>query len=144
MITAQDVWEQFEFNPLTGLLYRGGEVAGYINNCGYRSISIHNTKCLAHRLVLLWRYGVWPSHSVDHISGIRIDNRISNLRDVTHKVNTRNRRNVGVSFHQKSGKYRAYVNRDGKQYHLGLHQTKEQAQLAREVYDNNEAADCSS
>ena len=115
-----------------------------INGGGYRCISLKNTKFFAHRLIWLWRYGVWPSQTVDHISGIRNDNRITNLRDVTHKVNTRNRRNAGVSFHRRSGKYRAYVTRNGNQIHLGLHQTKEQAQLAREVYDNNEAADCSS
>ena len=38
-------------------------------------------------------YGKWPENEIDHINGIKDDNRINNLRDVTNRQNALN---VGV------------------------------------------------
>lgn len=69
----------------------------------------------------------------DHINGNRIDNRRENLRLVTKSQNMRNQgisaRNKtgykGVSKHQ--GKYRAYINVEKKQRHLGVFEDKKEA-----------------
>jgi hypothetical protein len=42
----------------------------------------------------------------------------------------------GVSFHKKSGRWRAYITFKGRQYHLGLYDTPEQAAGAREEAEN--------
>lgn len=46
---------------------------------------------LAHRVVFAFIHGKWPTHEIDHIDRVRTNNRPSNLRDVPHRVNMRNR-----------------------------------------------------
>ena len=136
MITAEVVREQFEYNPLTGLLYRAGKVAGYIQSRGYRVISVCGIKTQAHRLIWLWLYGEWPTEDIDHINRVKDDNRPWNLQHISHKLNTQ-RRQGGVSFHRRSNKWRAYVHRDGEHIHLGLFETKEEALEARRKYETD-------
>ena len=49
-----------------------------------------------HRLAWLMAYGVWPSGDIDHINGDRQDNRLCNLRDVSHSRNLFNRQAPSV------------------------------------------------
>ena len=75
---------------------------------------------------------------VDHINGDHLDNRKCNLRIATVKENSRNAgiRNdntsgfKGVSFFRRRGKYRAYINIDQKQKHLGYFDDPEEAARA--------------
>ncbi|MGL9722094.1 HNH endonuclease signature motif containing protein [Symbiopectobacterium sp.] len=59
-------------------------------------ITYYSTKpkkrCRAHRLAWIYVYGVEPDGEIDHINGIRSDNRICNFRIVDDKQNARNRR----------------------------------------------------
>lgn len=87
---------------------------------------------LAHRLAWFLHYGVWPAGSIDHINGIRHDNRLVNLRDVTAAENSMNRRGEvnasgypGVTKCHKRWGARIVVN--GKRLWLGQHDTPEQA-----------------
>lgn len=45
----------------------------------------------AHRIAWALYYGAWPEKEIDHWNGDRADNRIRNLRDVSHLENSRNR-----------------------------------------------------
>jgi hypothetical protein len=45
---------------------------------------------LAHRLAWLYMYGELPKLCIDHINGVKNDNRISNLREVTSILNQQN------------------------------------------------------
>lgn len=62
---------------------------------------------------------------VNHINGIRTDNRIENLEIVTNRVNCMNRNIVksskytGVSFNKKSKKWRSGIRINGKRVELG-------------------------
>lgn len=40
---------------------------------------------------------------------------------------------VGVSYRKGNGKWRAYIQTDGVQYHLGFYATAEEAHLARQA-----------
>ena len=60
------------------------------NKNGYHQGAIFGRQISAHTVVWAWVHGDWPEHEIDHINGKRHDNRIENLRDVTHAVNTRN------------------------------------------------------
>ncbi len=58
-------------------------IKGMINYKTYRE----------HRLVWIWHNGDINSKlEIDHINRIHFDNRIENLREVTHKTNMKNRK----------------------------------------------------
>ena len=84
--------------------HRAGTEAGSIKN-GYKSITItyqcKRYKYYAHRLAWFIYYGEWPKNQIDHINGVRTDNRIKNLRSVTV---SENRKNAKLRIDNKSGR----------------------------------------
>ena len=78
-----------------------------------------NKNMYAHRVIWAMHHGDWPAGEVDHVNGDRTDNRISNLRDVTHVQNARNvsvrdgRVFTGIYFDKKWGKWYENVGRNG-------------------------------
>ena len=83
--------------------------------------------------------GKWPIHQVDHINGMRADNRWHNLRDATPLQNARNRRptkatgsgRVGVCFDRNRSKWSAYIGIDNRTISLGFYADIEEAVAAR-------------
>jgi HNH endonuclease/AP2 domain len=80
-------------------------------------------------------YGAWPSKNIDHINGVKTDNRIANLRDVSQSINGENRAAprkstrsgfLGVT-KDKDGKFRAQISVGGKNTHLGVFAVAEEA-----------------
>ena len=67
---------------------------------------------------------------VDHENGDRKDNRISNLRWVTHQQNCFNTKAKGCTFDKRAGKWRAQIIVDRKYIYLGYHDTEEEAHAA--------------
>ena len=137
-ITAEDVWERFEFNPLTGQLFYKGKPAGSLRSDGYVRIQIKRKSYYAHRLIWLWVHGKWPENIIDHKDGRRNDNRSWRLRSANHLLNNQNRSdNPGVCYVPKRKRYRAYITRDGIYKHIGFYKTEEEARLARANYEAN-------
>lgn len=72
---------------------------------------------------------------VDHIDGNSLNNRRSNLRLATVSENAMNRGRTkrnrtgykGVSFHRGNGRWRARIQREGKEHTLGYFDTPEEA-----------------
>jgi hypothetical protein len=128
------------------------ESVGTINSDGYRCIGISGKIYKAHRLAWLYVYGELPNGVIDHINGDKLDNRISNLRDVSCKVNSQNMRKSknnnsiltipGVYQEKRSSKYRVKLNINGEQRHFGNYETKEEAEavcieMRRKYYIGN-------
>ena len=142
--------EKLFYNPDTGdlawknntLWTKAGHKAG--TNCnGYIKVSINRIIMPAHRIALAMTNGSWPFGEVDHINGNRSDNRLCNLREVTHQQNCLNRSKAnnnksgyaGVSWHSGGKKWQAHISIAGKSIYLGLFESAESARDAR-----NEAA----
>lgn len=119
--------------------YAGNEAFTSANGHGYRKGSIYGVMFQAHRVIWAIHYGEWPSDQIDHINGVRNDNRISNLRVVTNQENGRNSSMrsdntsgvCGVCWHKASGKWHAHIMVDGRSKHLGLFPTIAAAAAAR-------------
>jgi hypothetical protein len=113
-----------------------GKIAGWIDEYGYRRISIDGRNYRAHRLAYLYVYGLNPKE-IDHIDvhGSKSDNRIKNLRAATSAQNRQNRgirRDnkygiKGISFHKKIGKWYAEIQSNNERFYLGCFASKDEA-----------------
>lgn len=146
-ITCEMVHYLFDYDETTGIFKNRtsrshnslkGSVVGSFDKDGYVQIGIGKRKLKAHRMAWLYVYGEWPSLDIDHINGVRSDNRIANLRVVSKAQNQQNRLAVqknnrtgypGVSVFQNY--YRARIHVNGRELYLGLYKTPE---LAAEAY----------
>ena len=75
---------------------------------------------------------------IDHIDGEKLNNRIENLRVVTCQQNSFNQRAKGYYWHKKAQKWQARIQIDGKNKHLGLFESEQEAHQAylksKEIY----------
>jgi len=109
------------------------KIAGNLDSHNYIIIRINKKAYKAHRLAWLYVYGEWPKNYIDHINGIRNDNRIENLQDVTKRKNQQNQKLhrqgnlVGASYHKASNKWQARILINGIRIYLGLYNTELEA-----------------
>lgn len=113
---------------------QAGSIAGGVMQNGYKRVRIDKVSYQLHRVIYVWHYGEFDKDLyVDHINGCKTDNRIENLRLVTHQENAFNMQNIkGYSYCDKTGKYRATIKTGGRTKMLGDHDTAENAQAAYE------------
>lgn len=145
-ISPKELQNILHYNPKTGIFiwlnptssrHKSFDTAGHYDKNGYVLISINREIYRAHRLAFFYMTGVWPSKSIDHMNGVRNDNRWCNLREVTSAQNHQNRRKahsnnkyglLGVSNHR--GRIRSTINVNGKHVMLGYFDTPEDAHQA--------------
>lgn len=112
---------------------RAGDRAGYKHRTGYLELEVNGKSFLAHRVCWLLHFGTMPEGQVDHINGIRDDNRISNLRVVANRTNSQNRKChregklVGACFVPRKKKYLSSIRISGKNVSLGYYLTEKEA-----------------
>lgn len=106
---------------------------------GYCCGKVYSKKLKAHRVIWAIHHGAWPDGEIDHINGVRNDNRIENLRVVTSAENNQNRpmpKNntssvMGVNWHKHKSKWIAQIQCNGKNIHLGYFDSLDDASAAR-------------
>lgn len=147
-LTAERLREVLSYDPETGIFRRKvataqcikvGAIAGSPHSKGYLRIMVDNRSYLAHRLVWLYVYGRWPADQLDHINGVRSENRIANLREATSAENNQNRaissnntsRHQGIYWNSFAGKWHAQIMLAGRMHHIGLFKKIEDAVSAR-------------
>lgn len=112
-----------------------GAVVGTVDGKGYLHVNILGRFYRVHRIVYLLHYGCNPDAHIDHINGVRSDNRPVNLRVADDKQNQGNVAGYahnssgfrGVSRNSKSGKWHAQIKIGGVQTYLGRFDTPEEA-----------------
>lgn len=149
-LTQELVRKFLDYDPETGVFHwkvyraqnaRAGQRAGHLlSRTGYIQILLLRGVYFAHRLAWMHHYGRWPDGHIDHINGVRDDNRIANLREATDQVNTQNQRRarsdcksgyMGVRFHAQNKRWQARIGLpNGRQKSLGIYDTPEEAHQA--------------
>ena len=119
-----------------------GKTAGGGSKVGYWTITVVGHAHWAHRLAILYVTGEWPAYEVDHVNGVKLDNRWDNLRAVDRTVNAQNIRQplrskkcgLPLGVHFKGAELRrpfyASIRLNGRGKHLGYFETPDQAHAA--------------
>ncbi|WPH64071.1 endonuclease [Vibrio phage vB_VpP_1] len=129
-------WKERKENARFNTRYAGNPV-GCIAPEGYMITSLFSRTYRLHTLAWLYMTGVKPI-MIDHINGIKTDNRFSNLRECNPGNNARN---TGIKPNNKSGfkgvrwnkqcqKWQAVVKFNYKSHHAGLFDSKVEAARA--------------
>lgn len=108
---------------------------------GYLSGTIKGKRLYTHRVAFALAHGRWPEGTIDHINGNKTDNRVENLRDVTHAENHRNMPMpatnksgvVGVRWNPNKSRWHAQIKRDGQVTFLGSFKSKDEAVAERKA-----------
>lgn len=143
--------EWFSYVPETGAVLwrrspsrkvRVGTPAG--TPCGkgrkkYLNIKIKGGYILAHHVAFFLSFGRMPVTEIDHEDGNGLNNKLGNLREVTHAANMKNvrigSRNssgvVGVTFSTRNSTWESSICVDGQRIYLGSFKEKDSAICAR-------------
>lgn len=136
MLSQKELKSVVEYCPLSGVFtyvtrtsnrINIGDKAGSIDRHGYEQLCINYKKYASHRMAFLYINGALPSGYVDHINGVRCDNRWKNLRDVTCEQNQKNQKLksgsksgvIGVAWCNDRSNWRAYIGSGGIAKNLG-------------------------
>lgn len=137
MITQKQLKAVLDYCPETGVFRwakdcgsraKRGNIAGSnLTSDGYVVIRIRRCGYTAHRLAYLWMTGSFPAKEVDHINGIRDDNRWYNLREVDrvgNTTNTKRRRTntsgvTGVTYSKNKERWVSRINVNKRRVELG-------------------------
>lgn len=149
MLNQKTLKRHLAYDASTGLFTRlvaksnsikVGDIAGSKDKNGYITLMVEGKLYKGHRLAWLYVHGNWPMHEIDHINGKKDDNRLCNLRDVEKWVNQHNRganktntsgfKGVG----RKGKKWSAVIKINKKTHWLGVFETAELANAARQNY----------
>lgn len=147
-LTQKRLKELLDYNPETGdftwKIDRGrtakkGDTAGYTDPDGYKQIRIGKTLYQSHRLAWFYTYGYFSENDTDHINRNPSDNRIVNLREVSHQCNLRNQGNPknnksgvkGVCWKASDKKWVAQITVMNKNKNLGRYLDFDDAVCAR-------------
>lgn len=121
-----------------------GSVAGYDTGRGYIGVRVNGRCEYAHRICFELMTGRSPLF-VDHINGVRADNRWINLREVTRSENGMNMKTptsnhsgvIGVFWNKGKGKWTAKIKVNQKNKHIGHFDDLDSAAAARKAAERD-------
>lgn len=146
-LTLERLKVSLHYSPDTGhftrLTSKGNGVAGQISASkdthGYIQVRAGGSRYRAHRLAWFYMTGSWPTEQIDHINGVRDDNRWANLRQATQSqniINGRLRSSTSTGFKGVTrdsdgrNRWRARITVAGRQRFLGYFGSAEEAAAA--------------
>ena len=141
-LSLERLRQVLRYEPETGIFYwihrdtqkkKLGLNASIVRSHGYENICIDSQYYYTHRLAWFYVHGDWPK-VIDHINGIKTDNRIENLRNVSQRCNIENvlkprKHNKSKVLGVRKSKYGFYSSlaHDKKTIYLGHYKTAEEA-----------------
>lgn len=143
-----NIFERLSYDAATGAFTwaapgRGisaGKAAGCVSAHGYRLIRLGRKSFRACRLAWFLVHGQWPAGEIDHINGIRLDDRIENLRVVDRAGNSQNKRGaqannkscrlLGVTWNKQHERWQAKITARKVRHHVGYFSTATEAHAA--------------
>lgn len=149
-----DPTNYLRYDPISGSIFRSAyEAPGWWERNIGKEITERLRGYIVVRLcghvftvqAVVWRMmtGKWCVNSIDHINGIRDDNRWSNLREATAAQNARNRsiyakNNTGfVGVHRRGRRWLARIRVGDSHKHLGTFTNVDDAVLARRLAETH-------
>jgi len=152
-LTRRELRRVFKYDPKTGIFTRkvikkkghkgqGGRTRvmvatenGFEEQIRYATYCVNGKQYTGQRLAFLYMEGYLPENDVDHINGIKDDNRWCNLREVSRGCNLRNSISrkpgrtgvVGVAWAEKAQRFVASL----ASKHIGSFKTLPEAAKAR-------------
>ena len=152
-VTHQEVLFRLEYrkghlwwvNPPAKSRAKVGDRFGGKNPYGYIVGNVCCKRLQEHRLVWFYHHGVWPKIIIDHINGIKDDNRIENLREVNFSQNSQNKKShknsssgyKGVSWCKQTQKWKSCIKVNNTRKTLGRYKTEKEAAIAYDIVANN-------
>jgi hypothetical protein len=154
-MNSQEMWKRIDGFECYSISNRGSvrndkfnrPVTPVCDKDGYLFVSLYSDRkrsnLKVHRLVACaFLENPECKKEVDHINLIKSDNRIENLRFATRSENNANRIKKantssmfkGVTWHAQRNKWKASIQIDGKNKHIGLFESEAQAGLAYNNY----------
>ena len=154
MLTKEDLIKYVTYDPVTGYFLsngckysnknKGDRVGCLHKTKGYRYVVVKGKTYREQRAAFLYMTGSWPVNQVDHINGIKDDNRWVNLRDVPPIENSKNRglwrTNIsgykGVCWNKSVNKWQVLCRYNGKQIYKGVYKDVHEAgMVAKMTYE---------
>ncbi len=128
----------YTYNPETGEIFGiKGKLIKTRHTNGYIFPAIYidgkQYRFLGHIFAWYYTYDELPPDKIDHNDTIADNNRINNLRIVTHQENMFNRNAKGYYWDKDRQKWRAQIRINGKDIHLGLFE-KDNEDVAHQAY----------
>ena len=131
------------FNYKNGNLYqrfKETKKLGSVTKDNYIVVGFNNKSYYAHRIIFLMFHGYTPL-CIDHINGIKNDNRIENLRPANAKTNGYNqvtRKNTAsniknVTWQKTAKKWQVNLSINGEKKYFGLYKDIECAKFVAEA-----------
>jgi hypothetical protein len=122
---------EVDFTKLNNLSYKRLDIK--LKNGEVKHVKVHQ---LVASVFLGYKFNNFPNEVVDHIDSNILNNNLSNLRVVTHRVNASKEKTiksglpVGVRYNKKAKKYESYIKINNKYTYLGYYKTIEDASQA--------------
>lgn len=142
-ITVNEIKSHVVYDQETGSIRNAstGKLYGSASKSSYVSVYVKGSKIRGHIVAWVMVNNEYPEKHIDHINGIMSDNRITNLRSVSHADNMKNKKKYknnstgvpGVYFDKDNGKYRARLGHGKNAIHVGRFSTIEMAKNAIEI-----------